>query len=44
MLNLLQADTARITPQEHSAWHDHAPAELAKGTPSWLREDLVSLR
>jgi hypothetical protein len=30
-LNLSQPNSARITPQEHSASHDHAPAELAGG-------------
>ena len=43
MLNLLQPEVERITPTEHKPTHDHAPEELALGTPLWLRDDLVEL-
>ncbi|HYY26739.1 MAG TPA: FAD-binding and (Fe-S)-binding domain-containing protein, partial [Chthoniobacterales bacterium] len=43
MLKLLQPDESRLTPVEHRPTHDRAPEELALGTPSWLRDDLVAL-
>ena len=43
MLNLLQPDTERIVPAAHNPTHDHAPEELALGSPLWLKDDLVTM-
>jgi D-lactate dehydrogenase len=43
MPKLLQPDTSRLTPDEHVPTHDHAPEELALGTPEWMRRDLVAI-
>src|ERR1700734_3575801 len=43
MPSLLQPDTERITPLEHTPTHDRAPEELALGTPLWLQDDLVGM-
>jgi len=43
MLNFLQPDAEHIAPVEHKPTHDHAPEELALGTPVWLRDDLVEM-
>ena len=43
MLNLLEPDTERIVPAAHNPTHDHAPEELALGTPLWLKDDLVTM-
>jgi D-lactate dehydrogenase len=33
----------RTTPVEHKPTHDHAPEELALGSPEWLRDDLIAM-
>ena len=43
MLKLLQPETSRIAPHEHAPTHDHAPEEIALGTPAWLCDDLVAI-
>ena len=43
MLNLIQPDAERISPIKHEPTHDHAPEELALGTPVWLRDDLIAM-
>ncbi|WP_165225606.1 FAD-binding and (Fe-S)-binding domain-containing protein [Aquisphaera insulae] len=43
MHKLLQPDPFRIAPRDHVPARDHAPVEVAEGTPAWLREDMAAI-
>ncbi|QEH34493.1 putative FAD-linked oxidoreductase [Aquisphaera giovannonii] len=43
MLKLFQPDPFRIEPRGHAPTRDRAPAEVAAGTPGWLRDDLAAI-